>query len=314
MMEIETPKIEVIESEDRSYAKIVVEPLEKEFGLTLGNALRRTLLSALPGAAAQGIKFASGVKHEFSTIPGIKEDVTEIVLNIKNIAFKTTTTDTDFKKVLKLCKTGPAVVLAGDIAPDMEVEVLNKDAYVCTIDKGGVLDMEITVGRDRGYKGAEHNKTDEIDYIPVDSIYTPVKKVSYNVENTRVGQSTDYDKLTLEVWTNGAFSGKEIISLAAKILGEHIELFKLSEIMSGPIVVPPKQDITGKIREMSIEDMDLSVRSYNCLKRANIHTVDDLTKKTEDDMLKVRNLGKKSLDEVIYKLKTYGLSLREKED
>ena len=314
MMEIETPKIEVIESEDRSYAKIVVEPLEKEFGLTLGNALRRTLLSALPGAAAQGIKFASGVKHEFSTIPGIKEDVTEIVLNIKNIAFKTTTTDTDFKKVLKLCKTGPAVVLAGDIAPDMEVEVLNKDAYVCTIDKGGVLDMEITVGRDRGYKGAEHNKTEEIDYIPVDSIYTPVKKVSYNVENTRVGQSTDYDKLTLEVWTNGAFSGKEIISLAAKILGEHIELFKLSEIMSGPIVVPPKQDITGKIREMSIEDMDLSVRSYNCLKRANIHTVDDLTKKTEDDMLKVRNLGKKSLDEVIYKLKTYGLSLREKED
>lgn len=314
MMEIETPKIEVEESEDRSYAKVVVEPLEKEFGLTLGNALRRTLLSSLPGAAAQGIKFASGVKHEFSTIPGIKEDVTEMILNIKGIAFKTTTTDSDFKKVVRLCKTGPAVVLAGDIAPDMEVEVLNKDAYVCTIDKGGVLDMEIVVGRDRGYKGAEHNKTDEIGYIAIDSNYSPVKKVSFNVENTRVGQNTDYDKLTLEVWTNGAFSGKEIISLAAKILGEHIELFKLSDIMSGPIVVPPKQDITGKIREMSIEDMDLSVRSYNCLKRANIHTVDDLTKKTEDDMLKVRNLGKKSLDEVIYKLSTYGLSLREKED
>ena len=314
MMEIETPKIEVEESEDRSYAKIVVEPLEKEFGLTLGNALRRTLLSSLPGAAAQGIKFASGVKHEFSTIPGIKEDVTEIILNIKNIAFKTTTTDSDFKKVVRLCKSGPAVVCAGDIAPDMEVEVLNKDAYVCTIDKGGVLDMKIVIGRDRGYKGAEHNKTDEIDYIAIDSNYSPVKKVSFNVEHTRVGQNTDYDKLTLEVWTNGAFSGKEIISLAAKILGEHIELFKLSDVMSGPIVVPPKQDITGKIREMSIEDMDLSVRSYNCLKRANIHTVDDLTKKTEDDMLKVRNLGKKSLDEVIYKLSTYGLSLKEKED
>ena len=314
MMEIETPKIEVEESEDRSYAKIVVEPLEKEFGLTLGNALRRTLLSSLPGAAAQGIKFASGVKHEFSTIPGIKEDVTEIILNIKNVAFKTTTTDKDFKKVVRLCNTGPAVVLAGDIAPDMEVEVLNKDAYICTIDKGGVLDMEIYIGRDRGYKGADHNKTDEIDYIAIDSNYSPVKKVSYNVENTRVGQNTDYDKLTLEVWTNGAFSGKEIISLAAKILGEHVDLFRLSDVMSGPIVVPPKQDITGKIREMSIEDMDLSVRSYNCLKRANIHTVDDLTKKTEDDMLKVRNLGKKSLDEVIYKLSTYGLSLREKED
>lgn len=314
MMEIETPKIEVEESEDRSYAKIVVEPLEKEFGLTLGNALRRTLLSSLPGAAAQGIKFASGVKHEFSTIPGITEDVTEMILNIKGIAFKTTTTDSDFKKVLRLCKTGPAVVVAGDIAPDMEVEVLNKDAYICTIDKGGVLDMEIVVGRGRGYKGAEHNKTGEIDYIAIDSNYSPVKKVSINVENTRVGQSTDYDKLTLDVWTNGAFSGKEIVSLAAKILCEHIELFKLSDVMSGPIVVPPKQDITGKIREMSIEDMDLSVRSYNCLKRANIHTVDDLTKKTEDDMLKVRNLGKKSLDEVIYKLSTYGLSLREKED
>ena len=314
MMEIETPKIEVEESEDRSYAKIVVEPLEKEFGLTLGNALRRTLLSSLPGAAAQGIKFASGVKHEISTIPGIKEDVTEIILNIKSIAFKTTTTDSKFKKVVRLCKSGPTVVLAGDIAPDMEVEVLNKDAYICTIDKGGVLDMEIYIGRDRGYKGAEHNKTDEIDYIAIDSNYSPVKKVSYNVENTRVGQNTDYDKLTLEVWTNGAFSGKEIISLAAKILGEHVELFRLSDVMSGPIVVPPKQDITGKIREMSIEDMDLSVRSYNCLKRANIHTVDDLTKKTEDDMLKVRNLGKKSLDEVIYKLSTYGLSLREKED
>ncbi len=315
MMEIETPKIVVEESEDTTYAKITAEPLERGFGLTLGNALRRTLLSSLPGAAAQGIKFTSGnVKHEFSTIPGIKEDVTEIILNIKNVSFKTASTDIDFKKVLRLYKEGPAVVLAGDISSDMDVEILNKDAYICTIDKGGVLSMEITVGRGRGYKGAESNKTDEIDYIPIDSIYTPVKKVSYNVESTRVGQSTDFDKLTLEVWTNGAFSGKEILSLAAKILAEHVNLFELSKVVSGPIVVPTKPNQGDIIREMSIEEMDLSVRSYNCLKRAGIHTVDDLTKKTEDDMLKVRNLGKKSLDEVIYKLSTYGLSLREKED
>lgn len=315
MMEIETPKIEVTENEDRCYAKIVAEPLEKGFGLTLGNALRRTLLASLPGAAAQGIKFVSGdVKHEFSTVAGIKEDVTEIILNLKNVAFKTATTQPDFKKVLKLAVNGPAVVTAGDIARDSEVEVLNPDAYICTIDKGGVLDMEITVGRGRGYKGAENNKTDEIDYIAIDSIYTPVKKVSYNVDSTRVGQNTDYDKLTLEVWTNGAFSGKEIISLAAQILGEHINLFSLSNVLEDTILKPSQAGQEMKIREMNIEDMDLSVRSYNCLKRANIHTVDDLTKKTVDDMLKVRNLGRKSLDEVIAKLNSYGLTLTEKED
>ena len=315
MMEIETPKIEVTENEDRCYAKIVAEPLEKGFGLTLGNALRRTLLASLPGAAAQGIKFVSGdVKHEFSTVAGIKEDVTEIILNLKNVAFKTATTQPDFKKVLKLAVNGPAVVTAGDIARDSEVEVLNPDAYICTIDKGGVLDMEITVGRGRGYKGADNNKTDEIDYIAIDSIYTPVKKVSYNVDSTRVGQNTDYDKLTLEVWTNGAFSGKEIISLAAQILGEHINLFSLSNVLEDTILKPSQAGQEMKIREMNIEDMDLSVRSYNCLKRANIHTVDDLTKKTVDDMLKVRNLGRKSLDEVIAKLNSYGLSLTEKED
>ena len=315
MMEIETPKIEVTENEDRCYAKIVAEPLEKGFGLTLGNALRRTLLASLPGAAAQGIKFVSGdVKHEFSTVAGIKEDVTEIILNLKNVAFKTATTQPDFKKVLKLAVNGPAVVTAGDIARDSEVEVLNPDAYICTIDKGGVLDMEITVGRGRGYKGAENNKTDEIDYIAIDSIYTPVKKVSYNVDSTRVGQNTDYDKLTLEVWTNGAFSGKEIISLAAQILGEHINLFSLSNVLEDTILKPSQAGQEMKIREMNIEDMDLSVRSYNCLKRANIHTVDDLTKKTVDDILKVRNLGRKSLDEVIAKLNSYGLSLTEKED
>ena len=315
MMEIETPKIEVTENEDRCYAKIVAEPLDKGFGLTLGNALRRTLLASLPGAAAQGIKFLSGdVKHEFSTVAGIKEDVTEIILNLKNVAFKTATTQPDFKKVLKLAVNGPAVVTAGDIAQDSEVEVLNPDAYICTIDKGGVLDMEITVGRGRGYKGADNNKTDEIDYIAIDSIYTPVKKVSYNVDSTRVGQNTDYDKLTLEVWTNGAFSGKEIISLAAQILSEHINLFSLSNVLEDTILKTSQEGMETKIREMNIEDMDLSVRSYNCLKRANIHTVDDLTKKTVDDMLKVRNLGRKSLDEVIAKLNSYGLSLTEKED
>ena len=313
MMEIEMPKISVEESEDKSYVKIVVEPLEKGFGITVGNCLRRTLLSALPGAAIQGIKFAPSldVKHEFSTIKGVKEDVTEIILNLKSVAIKTTTTDVDFKKVLNLRKEGPQVVKAGDIELDAEVEILNPDQYICTVDEGAVLDVDLTIGRGRGYKGADNNKTGEIGYIAIDSIYTPVSKVSYNVENTRVGQNTDYDKLTLEVWTNGAFSGKEIISLAAKILGEHIELFKLSDIMPGlNIVVPPKQDITGKIREMSIEDMDLSVRSYNCLKRANIITVQELTLKTEDDMMKVRNLGKKSLKEIKEVIASYGLSFK----
>ena len=259
MMEIETPKIGILESDDRTYAKITAEPLEKGFGLTLGNALRRTLLSSLPGAAAQGIKFANGiVKHEFSTVPGVKEDVTEIILHIKGIAFKTTTTTPDFKKVLRLYKTGPAIVLAGDIASDMEVEVLNKDAYICTLDTGAVLDMEITIGRDRGSKSAVYNKTGVVDYIPIDSIYTPVKKVNYDVQSTRVGQNTDFDKLILEVWTNGAFTGCEIISLAAKIIEEHIHLFvKLSGSMGGiEILTQPQTDSLQTILTMNIEDMD----------------------------------------------------------
>ena len=311
---IEKPVIETVKLKpDGTYGMFTLEPLECGYGNTLGNSLRRVLLSSLPGVAVTSVKI-DGVQHEFSTIPGVKEDVTEIILNLKNVAFKTATTQPDFKKVLKLSVVGPATVTAGDIQSDSEVEVLNPEAYLCTIDKGGVLDMDITVGRGRGYKGADANKTDEIDYIAIDSIYTPVKKVSYNVDSTRVGQNTDFDKLTLEVWTNGAFSGKEIVSLAAKILGEHISLFSLSDVMSGPIIVPSQVGQETKIREMNIEDMDLSVRSYNCLKRANIHTVDDLTKKTVDDMLKVRNLGRKSLDEVIAKLNSYGLSLMEKED
>ena len=318
MMEIEMPKIEVEEYEEKNYAKVVVEPLEKGFGLTLGNALRRTLLSSLPGAAAQGLKFASslGVKHEFSTIPGVKEDVTEIILNVKEIAFKTISSDPAFKEVVSIRKKGPCVVTAADIELPADIEVLNPEAFICTVGEDGIFDVEITIGRGRGYKNADANKTGEIDYIPIDSKYAPVKKVSYGVENTRVGQRTDFDKLILEVWTNGAFTGREIISLASKILEEHIHIFVgLSDTMSGfDILRQQPTDPLPRILEMSIEEMDLSVRSYNCLKRANIHTVEDLTKKTEDDMLKVRNLGKKSLDEVILKLASYGLSLKEQED
>ena len=317
-MEIEMPKISVEENEDKSYAKIVVEPLEKGFGITIGNCLRRTLLSALPGAAIQGIKFAPSldVKHEFSTIKGVKEDVTEIILNLKSIAIKTATTNVDFKKILKICKEGPAVIKAGDIEPDAEIEILNPDQYICTLDNGGYFEVDLTIGRGRGYKGAENNKTGEIGYIAIDSIYTPVTKVSSNVENARVGQNIDRDRLIFEVWTNGAFSGKEIVSLAAKIIQEHISIFvNLSEVVTGlGILVAPPTDPLPKILEMSIEEMDLSVRSYNCLKRAGIHTIEDLTKKTEENMLKVRNLGKKSLDEVILKLNSYGLKLKEQEE
>ena len=317
MMEIEMPNINVEESEDRSYVKIVVEPLEKGYGITIGNSLRRTLLSALPGAAIQGIKFDSslGVKHEFSTIKGVKEDVTQIILNLKSIAIKTVSNDTEYKKVLKITKTGPCVVYAGDIEADAEIEICNKEQEICTVGEG-VFDAEITVGRGRGYKNADNNKTGEIDYIAIDSIYTPVKKVSYNVENARVGQNIDKDRLILEVWTNGTYTGKEMISLAAKSIQEHISMvMNLSDIASGfGILVAPPTDPLPKILEMSIEDMDLSVRSFNCLKRAGIHTVEDLTKLTEDDMLKVRNLGKKSLDEVILKLNSYGLKLKEQED
>ena len=317
MMEIEMPKIAVEENEEKSYAKIVVEPLEKGFGLTLGNALRRILLSALPGVAIQNIKFSEdlGIKHEFSAVPMVKEDVTEIILNLKKVAIKTASLDKDFTKTVRLYKEGPAIVKAGDIESDADIEILNPDLYLCTIDENGKIDMELSIGRGRGYQGADEHKTDIIDNIAIDSIYTPVNKVSYNVTATRVGQSVDFDKLTLEVWTNGTFSGRDIVSLAAKIMEEHIKMFvSLSELGNIGILVPPEEDKKIKILEMTIEEMDLSVRSYNCLKRASIHTVEDLTKKSEDDMLKVRNLGKKSLDEVILKLESYGLKLKDKED
>ena len=317
MIEMDMPKLEVLENDD-FYAKVVCEPLEKGFGLTIGNCLRRILLASLPGAAVEGIKFLDGsVKHEFSAVAGVKEDVTEIILNLKTLAIKTSVIDKDYEKVLHITKEGPAVLTGKDLNVDAEIEVINADQYICTIDEGAKFDVEITVGRGRGYKPAKDNKQPVVDYIAIDSIYTPVQRVNYTVEPTRVGQAVDYDKLTLEVWTDGTFSGKEIISLAAKIMQEHINLFVgLSERIGGMgnILNKSEDDKQQQVLKMLIEEMDLSVRSYNCLKRANIHTVEDLTKKTEDDMLKVRNLGRKSLDEVINKLASYGLALSKQED
>ena len=316
MIEMDMPKLEVLENDD-FYAKVVCEPLEKGFGLTIGNCLRRILLSALPGAAVEGIKFLDGsVKHEFSAVAGVKESVTEIILNLKALAIKTKIIDKDYEKVLHITKEGPAVITGKDLNVDAEIEVINGDEYICTIDEGAKFDVEITVGRGRGYRNAKDNKQPVVDYLATDSLYTPVRKVNYAVEPTRVGQDVDYDKLTLEVWTDGTFSGKEIISLAAKIMQDHINLFvNLSETIKGmDILVKTEDDKQQQVLKMAIEEMDLSVRSYNCLKSANIHTVEDLTKKTEDDMLKVRNLGRKSLDEVIQKLESYGLALTKQED
>ena len=317
ILEIEKPRISCEEGENGTYAKFVLEPLEKGFGTTIGNALRRVLLSSLPGAAAIGIKIA-GVQHEFTTIKGVKEDVTEIVLNLKNLAVKTSKDDRDFKKVLKLKTNKTGAVYASDITADDEVTVLNPDLYICTLETDGEIDMEITVGRGRGYVAAEDNKIEDapIGYIPIDAIFTPVKRVSYDVENTRVGQNIDFDKLVLEVTTNGTMSAQEVVSLAAKLLNDHIFMFVelVEDMKNTSILVSREEDKVQKLLEMSIEDMDLSVRSYNCLKRANINTVEDLIKKSEDDMLKVKNLGRKSLDEVIHKLEDMGLGLRTKDE
>ncbi len=317
MMEIEKPRITLQESADLKTGKFVVEPLERGYGITLGNALRRVLLSALPGAAVVGINI-EGVSHEFSTIKGVKEDVAEIILNLKGLNLKANYTDKTLKKVLKIERTTPGVVLAKDILDDPEIEILNPEMYICTIDDGGKLIMDLTVAKGRGYVVAENLKdpTQPIGYIPIDAIFTPVKAASYSVTSTRVGQSIDYDKLTLEVKTDGSLSAKDVVSLAAKALEEHIRQFvDLSDYMRNiGILKEPDEDRQQKVLEMSIEDMDLSVRSYNCLKRAGIHTVEDLTKKSEDDMLKVRNLGRKSLDEVISKLRSYGLDLKSSEE
>ena len=317
MLEIEKPRIECIEEGNGGYAKFVLEPLERGFGVTIGNALRRVLLSSLPGAAVTNIRIA-GVDHEFTTLKGAKEDVTEIVLNMKSLAVKTMSTDKNFKKSLSLKVQGPAVVTAADIVADDEVRVLNPDLYICTLEADASLDMEIMVGRGRGYVPADKNKNEALPlgYIAIDSIFTPVRSASYTVENTRVGQNTDFDKLILEVTTNGTVSAKEAISLSAKLLNEHVNLFvELVESMSNTnILVSREEDKVQKLMSMSIEDMDLSVRSYNCLKRAGINTVAELIDRTPEDMMKVRNLGRKSLEEVLAKLKELGLQLNQGEE
>ncbi len=310
MIEIEKPQIECIETPgDVTYGKYVVEPLERGYGTTLGNALRRILLSSLPGTAATSIKIA-GVQHEFSTIPGVKEDVTDIVLNVKGIVAKL---HSEGVKTVYIEAVGPCEVTAGDIKSDGEVEVLNPDLHIATLGEGATLNMEITMNHGRGYVSADRNKTPQtvIGVIPVDSIYTPVHKVNYTVENTRVGNMTDFDKLTLEVWTDGTITARDAVSLAAKILCDHFALFTdLSETVgSRSTVVEKTETQRDKVLELTIEELDLSVRSFNCLKRANINTVADLISKTEDDMMKVRNLGRKSLEEVINKLAMMGLSL-----
>ena len=310
MIEIEKPQIECIETPgDASYGKYVIEPLERGYGTTLGNALRRIMLSSLPGTAATSIKIA-GVQHEFSTIPGVKEDVTEIVLNVKSLLTKLHCEGT---KTVYIEATGPCEVTAGDIKSDGEVEVLNPELHLATLDVGATLSMEITLSHGRGYVSADRNKTAQtaIGVIPVDSIYTPVYKVNYTVENTRVGNMTDFDKLTLEVWTDGTISPRDAVSLGAKILCDHFSLFTdLSDAMGSKSTVVEKAEAQrDKVLELTIEELDLSVRSFNCLKRANINTVEDLISKTEDDMMKVRNLGRKSLEEVINKLAMMGLSL-----
>ncbi len=315
MVEIEKPRIECIEKPgDSSYGKCVVEPLERGYGTTLGNSLRRILLSSLPGTAVTSIKIA-GVQHEFTSIPGVKEDVTEIVLNIKGIIAKLYSEGT---KTVYIEASGEGVVTAGDIKADSEVEILNPDHPIATLGPDATLNMELTLAHGRGYVPAERNKTPQtvIGVIPVDSVYTPVRKVNYTVENTRVKDLTDFDKLTLEVWTNGTIAARDAVSLGARILCDHFMLFTdLSETMgSKSTVVEKSPDIRDKVLEMTIEELDLSVRSFNCLKRANINTVEDLISKTEDEMMKVRNLGRKSLEEVMNKLAMMGLSLASDEN
>ena len=317
MMEIEKPRITCEETEGGSYARFIVEPLERGFGITLGNCMRRTLLGSLPGAAPIAIRI-NGVPHEFSTVPGISEDVVDIVLNIKTLAVKTDNKDRDFTTILRINHKGAGEITAADFEPNDEVEILNPELHICTADSDANFQLDVLIGRGRGYVPNVLNKEriDTLEYIAIDSIYSPVKKVNYSVESTRVGHSIDFDKLTLEVETNGTITAREIVSLAGKIIQEHIALFvDLCDEMSGMnILVSKEEDEQTKVLEMPIEEMDLSVRSYNCLKRANINTVEDLIKKSKSDMLKVRNLGLKSIEEVVAKLESYGLSLRTDED
>ena len=315
MVEIEKPRIECVENPgDSSYGKYVVEPLERGYGTTLGNALRRILLSSLPGTAVTTMKIA-GVQHEFCTIPGIKEDVTQIVLNVKKIIAKLHCTGT---KRVYIQASGEGEVTAGDIKSDGEVEILNPELHIATLGADASLNMELTLSHGRGYVPADRNKPAQtiIGVLPVDSIYSPVMKVNYTVENTRVGNMTDYDKLTLEVWTDGTITARDAVSLSAKILCDHFMLFTdLSDTVGTRSTVVDKPEATrDKVLDMTIEELDLSVRSFNCLKRANINTVADLISKTEDEMMKVRNLGRKSLEEVINKLAMMGLALAKEEN
>jgi DNA-directed RNA polymerase subunit alpha len=315
MLEIEKPKIECVEvNEDNTYGKFVVEPLERGYGVTLGNSLRRILLSSLPGAAVTSVKI-EGVLHEFSTVPGVMEDVTDIILNLKGLCVKL---HSDEEKILRIEATGEGVIKAGDIITDIDVDILNPDLHIATLAENGRLFVDIAVSKGRGYVPAVRNKRPDhvIGIIPMDSAFTPVRRVKYQIENTRVGQVTDYDKLTLEVWTDGSIRPDEAASLSSKILSDHLRLFMgLTESISDmEIMVEKEEEAKDKILEMTIEELDLSVRSYNCLKRAGINTVEELTQRTEEDMIKVRNLGRKSLEEVIHKLEALGLGLKKSDD
>ena len=315
MIEIEKPTIECIYSnEDPNYGKFVVEPLERGYGTTLGNSLRRILLSSLPGVAVTSVKI-DGILHEFSTIPGVKEDVTEIILNLKKLAVKLNGENT--KRVL-INAIGPKEVTAADILGDSDVEIFNPELHIATLEENATLIMEINLARGRGYVPAEMNKDENtpISVIPTDSIFTPVRKVNFTVENTRVGQVTDYDRLVLEIWTDGSVTPSEGVSIGSKIMQEHLSLFvELTDSAEGmEIMVEKEENQTEKALEMTIEELELSVRSFNCLKRAAINTVEELTHRSEEDMMKVRNLGKKSLDEVKHKLEELGLSLKQSDE
>ena len=315
MFDFERPNIEVAEiSEDKKYGRFVVEPLERGYGITLGNSLRRIMLSSLPGVAVSQVKI-EGVLHEFSSIPGVKEDVTEIIMNIKSLAIRDNS-ETNEPKTAYIEFEGEGVVHASDIQADQDIEIMNPDLVIATLSGGKdtKLYMELTITRGRGYVSADKNKTDDlpIGVIAIDSIYTPVERVNVTVENTRVGQITDFDKLTLDVYTNGTLEPDEAVSLAAKVLSEHLSLFiDLSEnAKTAEVMIEKEDDEKEKVMEMSIDELELSVRSYNCLKRAGINTVEELTNKTSEDMMKVRNLGRKSLEEVLAKLKELGLQLK----
>ncbi len=315
MIEIEKPTIEcIVSNEDPNYGKFVVEPLERGYGTTLGNSLRRILLSSLPGVAVTSVKI-DGILHEFSTIPGVKEDVTEIILNLKKLAVKLNGENS--KRVL-INAIGPKDVTAADILGDSDVEIFNPDLHIATLEENATLIMEINLERGRGYVPADMNKDENtpISVIPTDSIYTPVRKVNFTVENTRVGQVTDYDKLILEIWTDGSVSPSEGVSIGAKIMQEHLNLFvELTDSAEGmEIMIEKEENQKEKALEMTIEELELSVRSFNCLKRAGINTVEELTHRSEEDMMKVRNLGKKSLDEVKHKLEELGLSLKQSDE